>query len=273
MEWECHRSCSGPTRCWANPVRHGPSCPSALSVTWQTLRSLWRWPTTWLLITPLLLPVRADPNGAGEAWSYATERVSACVCVCTYSWLAGKLGMFAEARRACAEERPCDDEVSHYPYGWRCRLKCVHLDVHLIGIYLRSVFGFEPNFLCFYFFHFLRLTGLPVFSNIPLVFLGKTCAVHSSGFPHQPATINAISLQRLSVTSCVWRLARELIFGSWARPSRVRDDTLLVWAERLKPSLCLRNTWCWSWVRLSPALAAIEGQRERIALFLHLITM
>lgn len=63
--------------------------------------------------------------------------------VCTHSWLAGKLGMFADARRVCAEERPCDDDVSHYPYGWRCRLKCVHLDVHFIGIYLKSVFGFE----------------------------------------------------------------------------------------------------------------------------------
>lgn len=37
--------------------------------------------------------------------------------MCTHSWLAGKLGMFADARRVCAEERPCDDEVSHYPYG------------------------------------------------------------------------------------------------------------------------------------------------------------
>lgn len=271
MEWEYFWR-------WGYQVRSGPSCPSALSVTWQTMRSLWQWPTTWLLITPRLLPVRADPDGAGEAGSYATERASACTCARTAgspvsSACSPMLGVYVlrsdHVMMRCLITRT----------GWRCRLKCVHLDVHFIGIYLKSVFGFElavwvwTHFLFYFFSFFLWLTGLPVFSNIPLVFLGKTCTVHSSSFPHQPATNNVISLQRLSVTYCVRHLACKLIFGRWARPSRVREDTLLVWAERLKPSLCLQNTWCWSWVRLSPALAAIEGQRERIALFLRLITM
>lgn len=86
-----------------------------------------------------------------------------------YSWLARKR-MFADVQRVCAKERPCDDEVSHYPYGWRCQLKCLQLEVHFLGIYLKSVFGLE-----------LAVWGLkPVF-----FFSFSSDFQHSSGFSRQ----------------------------------------------------------------------------------------
>lgn len=157
-------------------------------------------------LTPhYLSPVSFQITKGQVRQEVAQQNTQMHVHVCVCNWLTGKPGMFADAH--CVEEQPCNDEVSHYPKGWRCQLKWVHLDKHFIGIYLKSVFGFElavwVQTQFFLFFSFFVADWDPVFSNIPLVFLGKTCTMHSSSFPHQPATNNLIALQCLLVTSCV----------------------------------------------------------------------
>lgn len=122
-----------------------------------------------------------------------------------------------------------------------------------IGAFNRNIFevcvwvwacglGSNTVFLFFFLEKILWLTGIQCFPTFLWFFLARLAPCTVAAFPLQPAMNNIIALQCLTVTSCIWYCARKLIFGRW--PSQVKYDTLLVWAERQKPSLCLQNTWC-----------------------------